>query len=112
MTLLHETLDRLAIAGKTPAEVEWVGAPDYGWATWDEFAAVADVEYEAGYGAPEVAMDLLVVGADWWLGREEYQGSEWWKYQTKPDRPERHLDLKRLVGGGYKTLEELNEAAA
>jgi len=62
--LLKETLETLWQHGKTSKEVEWCGTKN-SWCTWDEFAAVADVEYDSGYGIAEVADDLVIVGKDW-----------------------------------------------
>lgn len=42
------------------------------------------IQNDEGYGAPEVATDLLVVGADFWLERCEYDGSEWWEFKQMP----------------------------
>ena len=84
--LLKETLEALWQHGKKSSDVKWCGTEN-GWCTWDEFAAVADVEYESGYGATKVAKDLVIVGEDWWLERREYDGSEWWEFKTLPTKP-------------------------
>lgn len=48
-----------------------------------------DVEYDDGYGGNEIPMNLVVVGSDWWLERNEYDGSEWWEFKTIPQAPQR-----------------------
>ena len=87
--LLHETIQCLTAHGKTTDDVEWVAADGY-WFTWDEFSDVADVNYDAGFGIEEIVPTLTVVGSDWWMERAEYDGSEWWDYQTKPQKPDTH----------------------
>lgn len=83
--LLKETLKVLKSRHKTPADVQWVGSQDGTYAiSWDEFAAIADVNYDASYGSAEIVMDLVVVGDSWWLERGEYDGSEWWEFKSKP----------------------------
>lgn len=84
--LLSETIEILAANGKSPNDVLWVQAND-GVGTWDNFSALADFEYDPGYGGAEVAMDLKIVGNDWWLERGEYGGSEWWEFKTLPAQP-------------------------
>jgi len=84
--LLRETLAFLAAYGKSPADVRWVGREDEE-GSWEAFAALADREYDPGFGGAEVLQDLVVVGDDWWLEREEYDGSEWWEFKRKPTKP-------------------------
>jgi hypothetical protein len=96
INLLEETKECLATHGKTTADVVAVSSHEtyYGekrdaefCGTWDEFAALADFEYDCGYGGAEVNEYLLVIGKDWWLERGEYEGSEWWEFKTMPIPP-------------------------
>lgn len=87
MNLLEETICTLEEQGKTPSDVMWCGTEDFGFFTWDEFAKLADVNYDSGYGGEEVAMDLIIRGKNFWLERHEYDGSEWWEYKSLPKRP-------------------------
>ena len=50
---------------------------------WENFKEVANVEYDSGFGSPQVAEDLIIMGSDFWLERHEYDGSEWWEYKNK-----------------------------
>ena len=113
MTLLEETLSVLASYGKTPADVVWCGDGEDLTFSWDTFEENAQFEYDRGYGAQEVATDLKIVGEDWWLERNEYDGSENWVFQTMPKRsfPEEPLyeGYVELGGGKWDTLAELNE---
>ena len=87
MNLLNETVKLLANQELKPADVDWVGSRNGGCvATWAEFAAIADFEYNEGFGGNEIPLSLVVVGADWWLERHEYDGSEWWEFKRLPRR--------------------------
>jgi len=86
--LLEETLTFLTEHDKTPEDVKWVGSRYGEYAiTWQEFAALANTTiYDNGYGGQEIASDLVVVGDDWWLAREGYDGSEAWVFCEQPRR--------------------------
>jgi hypothetical protein len=84
---LAETKEILSEYGKTEQEVWWVGSKDGSLSIdWPHFVTQADFEYDSGYGLQEIASDLVVVGADWWMERREYNGSEWWEFMTAPLR--------------------------
>lgn len=95
MNLLQETISKLAHYGKTTKDVLWVGDNDVHF-TWDEFAKVANIEYDNGYGGHEIFEDLVIVGDNWWLSRGEYDGSEWWEFLTPPTKPSLHFDPKTV----------------
>lgn len=112
--LLAETLGDLRENGKREEDIKWVGGRDC-YFTWGEFKKVANVEYVSGFGAPEVAQDLVIVGADWWLERYDYDGAEHWEFKVRPQKPERQIQLKALVVGqvegasvGWEDVSELN----
>jgi hypothetical protein len=95
--LLEETLEVLKRYGKSEEDVEWVGSPEWGWFTREDFREVAkDVWYDNGYGIEEIARDLVVVGKDWWLERESYDGAEWWEFKTPPKKPKEYRKPKVL----------------
>ena len=83
--LFDETCESLYSAGKQTTDVIWVGSRDGKFCiTWEQFAAISNTEYDSGFGAPEVAQDLVVVGKDWWLERHEYDGAEEWHFKSMP----------------------------
>lgn len=88
--LLTETLAMLKDNGKSSQDVTFVrfGEGPF-FCSWDEFVAAADFTYNNGYGGAEVDQGLKIVGADWWLERGEYDGSEWWEFKTLPTKPEK-----------------------
>ena len=117
--LLQETIKKLKEYQKTERDILWVGSEDFGWFTWEDFKELADTEYNSGYGTQEVAIDLLIVGKDFWLERKDYDGAEWWELKTMPCKPENYRkpialtvkQAKEKFGGdikGWATLKELN----
>ena len=101
--LLVETIEVLKNHNKTINDINWVGNGKY-YFDVNEFLNIANVEYDNGYGAPEVAEDLLVVGDNWWLERHEYDGSEWWEYKEIPLKPNKKIELKALTISQAKKL--------
>jgi len=95
--LLDETVSHLKNHGYSPDDVEWVGCENYHF-TWEEFKTLSDITYDSGYGCAEIRGDLIIVGNNWWIARNEYDGSEWWEFHTKPERPEKHAIPKSLIG--------------
>lgn len=106
--LYKETILLLKEKNKTFDDVVWIGCNEFEFPK-DQFFRLANEEYDDGFGSQEVAQDLLIVGKDFWLERHEYDGSEWWEYKTVPVKPKEVKVLKRLMGGMWKTLQELNE---
>jgi hypothetical protein len=47
---------------------------------------MANINYDDGYGSNEILGSLVVVGSYWWLSRGEYDGSEWWNFNKKPEK--------------------------
>lgn len=118
MNLLEETKTDLYKHGKTIEDIKWVGTKHY-YVDVDKFIELANVKYDDGFGAPEVAENLIITGDDWWMERHEYDGSEWWEFKEIPTEPEQKLELKALTVGqadengldvscGWETLERLN----
>lgn len=94
--LLKETLEVLKRNGKSSLDIVWIGSADGKFAlsndfeldAWAQFIKMADFEYEDGYGGVVVSADLVIVGADWWLERMEYDTSEWWVFKSLPVKQE------------------------
>ena len=107
MNLLKETKTELKMHGKSLKDIKWVGCDEF-TIPLENFVACADKEYDGGFGAQEVATDIVVVGDNWWLERHEYDGSEWWEYKELPQKPSEEKQVKRVVGDLWRSLEELN----
>lgn len=88
----------------------WIGSKDGKYAmSWNEFAAIADITYDAGYGGQEIASDLVVVGNNWWLERYEYDGSECWEFKTPPLIQVHPKKFTILKGSSWEELHYLNK---
>lgn len=117
MNLLQETIEAIEASGHTPLDIVFIGSMDSGHScTWAQFAALADVEYDADFGRQNVARDLVIAFTDGGrLVRHDYDGEESWKH-VKPFRmPEQDHLIKSLVRSDQgknisyaKTLAELN----
>jgi hypothetical protein len=112
MNLLKETLTNITDSGHTVEEVLFIGSADGAYScTWAEFEALADLEYDQGYGAQEVATDLIMVftdGKKMW--RHEYDGSEWWMYDApgEVDYTVQGKPITKLTGDMWAELARLN----
>lgn len=106
INFLEETIRCLECHGKTEKDVRWVGRgfgvvaghwlyPEPYKTTWEDFRSKADFCYDYNYGIEYIPLDLILVGEDFWLEREEYDGLEHWAYRTMPTEPAvtRELDL-------------------
>ena len=105
INLWEETLDKLKVSNKTIDDVCYIICQNY-IIPIDEYKKIADCTYDNGYGLPVVNVDLKIVGDDWWLEREEYDGSEWFSFKQKPQigkyfNGSLH-DLQELLFGGDK----------
>jgi hypothetical protein len=57
---------------------------------YDEFVNSLDFEYDDGYGGQELFGTIWYKDGTW-SDRGEYEGSEWWNYQSCPDIPQELL---------------------
>lgn len=116
--LLQETVEAIGRSGRTIEDVSWVGTLDGKFrSTWDEFADVTyNVTYNDGYGAPEVATDLIVMFNDGnYMSRGEYVGSEWWEWTLAPEPvtgETRRLERVLAVGVGWESVEGVHRRLA
>ena len=110
INLLEETLEKLKDNDKSPEDVKWVGTYQQ-YFSWEEFEDIARHEiYNDGYGAQEVAYDLMIVGEGFWLERCEYDGSEWWEFKSSIKKPSVHKVPNRLTGGMWSSLDAINNS--
>ena len=109
--LLAETLTAITNSGHSVTDVVYVGAADGHSCSLEEFVTLADVEYDSGFGAQEVASDLVILFRDGsWLQRDEYDGAESWEIVRPFVAPAVRKSIQRLVRGnhsGWSTLAEL-----
>lgn len=110
MNLLKETQGVLVANNKSMDDVVWVGSRD-GYITLETFVDLANSEYSSGFGAQEVASDLIIVGENWWMTRIEYDGSERWDFHSMEhlQKPKNEMKARRVMGGMWDDLATLNE---
>lgn len=86
---LQETVDIMQRYYKTTDDVKFIKCRDHANASkricdWKDFEAMANVEYDSGYGSVIINESLKIVGDGWWMKRKEYDGSEWWQFKKQP----------------------------
>ena len=115
MNLLTETIQDIKDSGHSVKDVTFVGSSDGEYScSWEEFKRLADRDYDSGYGAPEVATDLIIAftdGSTMW--RSEYDGSERWEFSAPFVKPDQSKPIETLFSAdrgsvGWDTLKELH----
>lgn len=97
-----ETLADIADIGKSLTDIDWIGCNEFVIPT-DEFLRLADVEYDDGFGSPEMPEDLVIVFHDGtYLDRREYDGSEWWAYHCTPKKPPMTITALRDLAADFR----------
>ncbi len=116
MNLLFETKRAIEASRHKVSDIIFIGSQNSGHScTWVEFKTLANREYHEGYGAQEVASDLIIVfsdGTKMWRG--EYDGSEWWEFSPPFTAPLDTKPIKTLFaeGVGWESLAVANSRKA
>lgn len=111
MNLLRETIEVVERSGHKIEDIIFIGSEKSGHScTWDEFALLANREYDDSYGSAEVARDLIIAFSDGaQLFREEYDGSEWWGLISPFVTPAIKKPIGSLFAKNYESsLAEIN----
>ena len=112
MNLLKETIDDIKNSGHKIKDISFIGSESSGHqCTWKKFTALADKNYDSGFGAQKVASDLMIAFIDGsTMVRGEYDGSESWDYSVPFTMPKDNKKIKSLFvdGVGWEDLEEIN----
>lgn len=107
-----ETICDLEDHGKTFDDVLWIGCPGFKISK-EDFKRLANEEYDSGYGAADVAEDLIIAGSDFYMTRGEYDGSEWWEWHEQPEEPKETREVTTLFCGawavGWRTLQQIDD---
>lgn len=109
--LLEETKQAITKSGHKIQDIVYIGSSETNHScTWRQFKKLADVEYYSGYGASQVAPDLIIQfrdGSTMWRG--EYDGAEWWEYSAPfvPPEPKDRLPIYSLVEDLWHRLAEI-----
>ena len=113
--LLQETMEDIKKSGHKISDIYFIGSEDGLYeCTWSEFLSLADFEYHAGFGAQEIAGDLIIVFKDGQtMTRGEYDGSEWWQYSKPFKKQKTTKPIKRLENSkesiGWYSIQEIND---
>ncbi len=114
MNLLSETIEDIKDSGHKISEIIFIGSEHSGHScTWNEFTALANHDYDNGFGAQKVADDLIIVFKDTAkMWRHEYDGSECWNYSKPFKVPEDKKKITALFvsGTGWESLTDINKA--
>lgn len=109
--LLKETIEAIKYSGHKPLDIIFIGSEEDGYScSWQSFRRLANFEYDSGFGAAQVASDLIIVFSDgpkMWRG--EYDGSEQWEYSTPFVMPDKKLPIKRVIGDYWPSLKSLQD---
>ena len=107
-----ETICDLEDHGKTFDDVLWIGCPDFKIPK-EDFKRLANEEYDSGFGAADVAEDLIIAGSDFYMTRGEYDGSEWWDWHEQPEEPKETREVTTLFCGtwavGWRKLQQIDD---
>lgn len=111
-----ETYEAIEKSGHKRDDVMFVGSYDGEYRIdIDKFDKISDFNYDKGFGAAEIATDLIVCFKDGsYLEREEYDGSEWWrfveplKYTTNDEYKD--FNYLKIRDGmiGWRSVKEIN----
>lgn len=93
VNFLKETTDVLVKHNKSWCDVHFIRTNIVQVKDIEKFKKSMDFEYDNGYGAEEIPLDLIVAGKDWWIERHEYDGSEWWEYKSIPSSSNNSEDV-------------------
>lgn len=85
VNLYEETIESLEFYGKSKEDVLFVVVSLNERTSIENFLDKAKkIDYDNGYGLQEINQNLKLVGIDWILERNEYDGSEWWEIKAMP----------------------------
>lgn len=102
MNLLEATLSILNDNKKSPENVKWIGSNTVQlirqhWSrentfkiNWDNYAFLAEkIPFDTS--VESIPPFTVIVGDNWWLELENYDGSLEWKFQTIPEEPKQEF---------------------
>lgn len=110
INLWEETIEVIENNGRTWDDVTHILGTDFQISKENYERVAKKTYYDSGFGAAEVAEDLVIYGVGFLMKRGEYDGSEWWEFVEfgrSSNLPV--VKINRLARGMWNTLEELNE---
>ena len=117
MNFREETIEAIQKSGHQKDDVMFIGSKDGKYRMpIEKFLKASDFEYYEGFGAQEIACDLIIYFKDKsYITRGEYDGSEWWEYNKPLNYLENdsYLDFDKLKVNewqvGWKSVRSINE---
>lgn len=103
MTLIETLTKILSENGKSLADIQWVGCKAFSLPV-ENFLELARKIPDC-WGA-NIAIDLMVVGKDFWVERDFLHSEEIWIFRKYPDKPKVEYTLKTLTGKDLTEEEE------
>ena len=111
MNLWDETLEKLQEKGFTFDDVLFIYGEDFQISKEDFERVAKETEYYGGFGAQEVASDLTLLGNDFIMFREEYDGAEWWRLILIGKKiPDMKVSGINNLTGSWNTLHDIIKA--
>ncbi len=114
MNFKKETYTAIKNSGYKRLDVCFIGSIDGRYrVNMDVFDELSDFAYDNGFGAPEIATDLIIYFNDMsYITRGEYDGKEWWEYKPPLvfEKTQEYRTIKNFGGKGvlWETVERLN----
>jgi hypothetical protein len=112
MNFLQETIQAVIESGHTTEDVMFIGSRDGKYRLkYNEFAELANFDYDNGFGGQEIASDMIIYFYDKsYITRGEYDGSEWWEYNEPLDYSDKD-DYKSFknMRGMWDSIHQLNK---
>lgn len=95
MNLLESLTACLKENGKSLDDIQWVGCKEFSIPIENFFTLAAETRETFN---SDIAVDLLVVGKDFWAEREYPDcGDVVWHFQTQPKKPSKEKMIKTLT---------------
>lgn len=111
INLLEETIYKIKESGHEVIDILFIGSMISGHeCSWEEYEILADMEYSSGFGAQNVASDLVIYFTDGErMFRHEYDGSEGWEFSKSFKTPKNKIKIMSLFSEiGWDTLMKIN----
>lgn len=106
-TLWDETIDVLLKYDKSWDDVVAVETELRRISKEDFNRYASKIVYDRDYGLDYIDPTLKVIGNDFVMVREEYDGKEWWRFistQPKRDKPSEHIVVDHLLSLGVRAF--------
>lgn len=101
INLADETVAKLESDGYELSNISFISLYDEGINMGEFFSYAKHTSYNPGYGIAEIPPFIIRMDDGSWYERGEYDGSEWWKHVTVPERPTTYAHINELASWEY-----------